>query len=199
MKHKTLIALTTTLMFFFTASVFADNTIIECTSDFRHLELAKFEYKIVKTDSGILQFFQDGTLVNSNVTFKDFSIRDDINYQIDPYKDKDEFRTYNYGEQLTISIAMFQGKGPRVPQDMYEDLDEMMDEATKEKIREMLSHIKFSFAVEDVAKIKIYDLWPDGDSFTNRFGGDVLAEAFDKDNKLLGRVKHFPDGINGCF
>ena len=58
--------------------------------------------------------------------------------------------------------------------------------------------VNLAFEITDVKMLKVYDLWEGRDSFTDKFGDTILMEAFDADNKLLGRAGRMMI-TNGCF
>ena len=45
-----------------------------------------------------------------------------------------------------------------------------------------------SFDVRKARKVRVYDLSKKNDSFSNKFGGQILFEVFNKEQKLLGRA-----------
>ena len=136
----------------------ASEIIIKCKADLAFMSSEPVSIKIIKENQGMIQSEINGKISNKNVKVAEYPVRDNLDFNIDPYSK--EYSTFNDAEISLVHIHMLAGEND--PESL----------------------IKIPFSLSQVKKMKIYDLKGSRD----KFGGMVLMEAFNKSNILLGRL-----------
>ena len=157
------------LLLFMSLSAFSSTKKIHCTSDYSVLEMGDVSIEIIQNEKNLSSYI-NGKLSNSDVLVSSYIIKDGIQYPLS--SDKSDYSSYNFGEKI-LSTIFDQENGFQIP---GEDQDDFI----------LPSEI--SFELNRVKELKIYDLIQGNDSHRNKFGGQILMEAFDEDQNLLGRA-----------
>ena len=142
-------------------------TSFSCTADLSILKLGKVEIQIEKKN-GKTYALVHGQMVNPDVKITTFEIRDNLNLLVDPYSE--DYVDYNFGERALFGIYD-QENGIEIPGEPSFNIP-----------------TDISFDLLAVKKVVVYDLSNNNDSLTDKFGGQIVFEAYDKKGQLLGRV-----------
>jgi hypothetical protein len=129
-----------------------------CAADFTDLGQGKLNVEIRQRSDGLFDASMNGTISNSGGRVIDETIRSDLNLSADPYGP--EFASFNSAERSLIHI------------------DTLLKSITTRR------SVRLTFAIADVRRVKTYDLIGKND----KFGGQVLFEAFDTAGLSLGKV-----------
>lgn len=129
-----------------------------CVADFTDLGQGKLNVEIKQRSDGLFDASLNGTISNFGGRVIDETIRSDLNFSADPYGA--EFASFNSAERSLIHI------------------DTLLKSPTTRRL------VRLPFAIADVRRVKTYDLIGKND----KFGGQVLFEAFDTAGLSLGKV-----------
>ncbi len=129
-----------------------------CVADFTDLGQGKLNVEIKQRSDGLFDASTNGTISNSGGRVVDETIRSGLNLSADTYGA--EFASFNSAERSLVHI------------------DTLLKSPTTRQF------VKLPFAIADVRRIKTYDLIGKND----KFGGQVLFEAFDTAGLSLGKV-----------
>lgn len=161
MKHGLLERSISILVVFlmYQASALGAEVVLSCQAEFSFPGGSVMTaVQITKNIDGSMQSKINGEETNNDVKLEEYRVREKLNMKTDP--SSPEFSNLNAAE---IALGHLQA---------------LMDN------EESRPFIKIPFPLEQVKKMRIYDLQGRQDEF----GGTVLMEAYNQEGKLLGRV-----------